>query len=251
MWKTPVVFCLSSLSVLSVTPSIAADAYFDMKPTGVSLEWYQHQLDMDITQITTSLPGVPAAILDTVAAQTKARNDTDLINLRLDYQLRPYLNIFGAIGKVTDKATIGFSALAPGVPDMVTDNKGIAYSVGAVWSQQYDQLLASVNYVHSRLDLEDNSKAVVLNAAVPSLGLITDWGIVSASLVYQDIQAAYGGSVVVPTVGSVPVTVETENKDKLQVMAGYRARLAPDLFLQTDVGLNGQRQFRLQLTQRF
>ncbi|QLQ31450.1 MAG: hypothetical protein HZT40_07355 [Candidatus Thiothrix singaporensis] len=79
----------------------------------------------------------------------------------------------------------------------------------------------------------------------------TGYGVFNASLVYQAVKATYSGTVSAPFIGEVPVTVDTENKDDLQVMAGWYGQLGKDLYLNTNVGLNGQRQFQLQLNKRF
>lgn len=201
--------------------------------------------------IQANLPGVNQATLNSLRGQLETKNNLDLLNLRLDYQVRPYLNIYGSIGKITDKTEVDFSALMSGISPMEVNNGGTAYTVGARLNHQYGEWLTSLNFAHSRLDLDNNSEAVKVNSFVPSLGRKTDYGVFSGSLLYQDVEASYAGTITVPIVGAIPVTVETENKDELQIMAGWQKALAKDLFISADIGLNGKKQFHLQLNKRF
>ncbi|WMP19431.1 hypothetical protein [Thiothrix lacustris] len=223
----------------------------DLKPTGVSLEWYQHELDLKVTGLDVSLPGVSSGLVDSVKDQLDTQSDAEIINLRLDRQLSPNLNIFAAIGKVTDTTRVGFSSLAQGVSDLVVANKGVAYSAGATLTGEYGKLLPALHYTHSRIDFDDSAEEVVVNVLTPSVGIQTHAGVLSGSLVYQAVEATYSGTIDAPFVGNVPVSVNTKNKDTLQVLAGIDTRLANDLYLSAKAGLNGQKQFQLQLNRRF
>ncbi len=228
-----------------------ADPLAEFKPNGISLEWYQHELDLDITQVNTSLPGVSAEQLNAIKGQLRTLNDVEVISLRLDRQIRPYLNIFGSIGKVTDTTRIEFSRLSPLISDMEVGNNGTAYTVGATLERHYGDLITSLQYIYSRIDLDNNSEDIVVNTVVPTLGYQTQFGTFSASLAYQAFDAVYSGTVTAPIVGDVPVEVTAENSDNFQLLAGYKTRVAKDLYINTKVGLNGQKQLYLQLNKRF
>lgn len=240
-------FLLLHLST-AYAESIATPA---LKPTGVSLDWYQHELDLDVTGFDTALPGMTPEIAALVKNQLAATSDLELINVRLDYQIRPYLNVYGAIGKVSDETNVNFSALAQGVSDLTINNRGTAYTAGAHLSKTYGQWKPAIHYTHSRLRLDDNSEDITINALIPSIGRQTDYGVFSASFIYQAVEATYAGTIAAPVLGEVPVTVTTENHDKVQIAAGWHKQLAKDFFIKADVGLNGQKQFQLQLNKRF
>ena len=197
------------------------------------------------------MPGVSEAVLDSMAAQLKTRNNLELVNLRLDYQTLPWLNVYGSVGKITDETEVDFSATLPGVSRMNVDNGGTAYTIGARTNHKFGHLLTSINMAHSRLDLDNNSETVTVTSLVPSIGLQTDYGNFSGSLVYQAVEASYSGSINAPIVGEIPVTVQTENKDEFQIMAGWQLPLANDFYINADLGLNGEKQFLLQLNKRF
>ncbi|MGB1256680.1 MAG: hypothetical protein ACPG51_12515 [Thiolinea sp.] len=235
----------SSVNAIEIMP------YPEAKPIGVSLEWYQHELDMEVLEIQANIPGINNAMLDSMAGQLTSQNNLELINLRLDYQALPWLTVYGSVGKITDQAEVNFSAVLPGVSNMNVENNGTAYSLGARTNHQFGQWLTSVNVAHSRLDLDNNSETVSVTSLVPSIGLKTDYGNISGSLVYQAVKASYSGTATVPLIGEIPVTVEAENKDAFQIMAGWQLPLANDYYINADIGLNGEKQFLLQLNKRF
>lgn len=238
---------------LSLTSAHAAEvlAYPESSPVGVSLEWYQHEMDLEVLGIQTSLPGVSDEAINSLKGQLDTKNKLSLLNLRLDYQIRPYLNTYGSIGKVTDKTEMDFSSVIPGVSPMVVDDKGTVYTIGARLHGTHGQWLTAINLAHSRLYQDKNSEEVTINSIVPSIGMQTDYGVISGSLLYQDVDASYSGAIAVPFVGDIPVTIHTENEDKLQIMAGWQVPLAKNYFLDANIGLNGKKQFLLQLNKRF
>lgn len=247
---------VKGLTILSLLPFISTvsaetETFSNLKPGGVSVEWYQHELDMKVTGIETNVPGITDELVNAVKGQLKSTDNAELINLKLDYQLRPYLNVYGAVGKITGSSRVDFSGLGVGISDLVVDNKGTAYTAGAILAGQYGRLLPSLHFAHSQINLDGNSEDITINALIPAVGWQTDYGILSTSLVYQAIDAAYSGNVAAPIVGEVPVTVKTENNDDVQMMAGWATRLTEDLYLNANVGLNGQKQFQLQVNKRF
>lgn len=241
---------LSLLSIVS-TASAETETFSDLKPTGISVEWYQHKLDMKVTDIEINIPGITDELLDSIKGRLKSTDDVELINLKLDYQLRPYLNVYSAVGKITDSSRVDFSGLGIGISDLVIDNEGTAYTVGAILVGQYGRVLPSLHLAHSQIDLDGNSENIVINALVPAVGWQTDYGVLNASLVYQAVDAAYSGTVTAPVIGKVPARVNAENNNDLQIMAGWLTRLDNDLYLNANIGLNGQKQFQLQINKRF
>lgn len=244
---------LASLCLLSCFSAVSAETetFTDLKPTGISLEWYQHELDLKVTDIKTNLPGITSAMVDSVKGNLDTTDNVKLVNVRLDYQLRPYLNVYGAIGKITDNTRVDFSRLGLGVSDLVVDSKGTAYTAGAILVGKRGKWLPALQYIHSNIDLEGNASDITLDALIPSLGVQTKYGVFDASLVYQALKADYSGTVSAPFVGEVPLTVSAENKNDLQVMAGWHTQVAKDLYLHTNVGLNGHQQFQFMLNKRF
>lgn len=223
----------------------------ELKPFGISLEWNQYELDLDVLEIRTSLPGVTQEQLDAAKGQLNARSSSKTVNVRLDYQVNPNFNIYGALGQVTDTTNVNFSAVVPGTSNLISDHDGNVYTVGAILSGKHGKWLPSLNFTHSQVDLDNNNERAKINTFAPSLGRITNYGLFSASFLYQSIEADYSATTSVPVLGDVPVNVKTENQDKWRMMAGWAAPIAKDLFINVNVGLNDDKQFHVQLNKRF
>lgn len=245
------VLAVSNLLPFISTAHAEKDLLAESKPVGVNLEWYQHEMDMNVTDIDLNVPGITDEIVDGIKGQLNSTNEVELLNLKLDYQVRPYLNIYGAIGKVTNNNRVGFSELGFDISDLEVESDGTAYTAGAVIVGRYGQLLPSLHLAHSRIDLDNNDEDIKVSAAIPSLGWQTNYGVFNASLLYQKIDVAYTGTVTAPLVGEVPVTVHAENDKDLQLAVGWLNRLGKDFYLNASTGLNGQQQFQIQLNKRF
>lgn len=243
----PLLIILSTIIPTALAESIA---FPDMKPTGISVEWYQHELDLNVTQIQATIPGINPADLDAIKGQLNSLNKAKVVNLRLDRQINPNFNIYGAIGKVTDTTSVGFSGLNPALSDMVLDKEGTAYTVGGTFTKNVGKVLASIQFLHSRIDFDDDAE-VTVSTAIPAIGLPTSIGVVNFSVAYQAIEADYSGTITAPVVGAIPVNVKTENADKVQALIGLNSRIAKDLYVTANVGLNGQEQVQLQINKRF
>ncbi len=224
---------------------------FELKPFGVTLEWSQHELALDVLEITTDIPGVTQQQLDAIKGQLNANSQSESINLKLDYQITPNVNVYGALGKVTDTTEVDLSSVLPGVANFISDHDGNVYTVGATLTGKYGSWVPSLNATHSRIDLENDSEQTKVNTFTSSLGRITPYGLFSGSLLYQSVEADYAETANVPFLGDVPVVVSTENKDKWRLMVGWSGLLGKDLFINTNVSLSDDKQFHIQLNKRF
>lgn len=245
--KTKISVFFLSLTLIS-TSSTAADS---LKSTGLTLEWYQQALDLDVLKLEIPNLGLPDSALNSVRKQLKTTDTLKILNVRLDYQLHPYMNLFGGVGKVTDVARVDFSGLGNNLSDLVIDNRGYALSLGATFSRKYGPWRPTLHFVHSRLRHEGSQEDIIIDGLVPTLGLETRYGEFSTSLVYQAVEATFAGTVTAPIIGDVPVKVLAENKNELLFMAGWNKQIAKDTYLKASIGLNNNQQFQLQLNQRF
>lgn len=244
---------ISSIIFLSAlqTSQAADDNPHVLKKTGISLDLYRQELDLKVSDIKASIPGVSSEQLNSFKSQLNTKNNIDVYGLRLDYQLTPSFNIFGALGKVEESTTVDFSKINPALSNLAIDQKGTVYSVGGVYVKDFDPVLVSVSAVHSRINLDDNPHDIKVSGIIPSLGIKTRIGIVTGSLLYQEIDAVFAGEITAPFVGAVPVEVSATNDNDIQVLAGLRTRLARDFYLNASAGLNGQEHYQIQLNKRF
>lgn len=222
-----------------------------LKKTGISVDLYRQTLDLKVTDIKANVPGVTPELLNTFKPQLNTSNSIDVYGLRLDYQLTPSFNIFGSLGKVEENTTVNFSNINAALSDLVIEQKGTVYSVGGVYTKNFDPLFASVRVVHSRINLDDNPHDIKVSGLIPTVGIKTRIGILTGSLLYQEVDAVFAGEITAPFVGAVPVEVSATNDNDIQVMAGLRTRLARDFYLNASAGLNGQEHYQIQLNKRF
>lgn len=248
----PYFICATALSFFASNISYAEiNAAPQEKNTHLGIEYYSHKLDLKVSELQTSLSGATDSLLTSVKKRVNTNNHVKITQLRLDHQLTPYLKLYGALGKVTDTTRVNFSQLGIKVSDMVISDKGTAYSLGAKLQKHTGKWVTSVDYIHSRIHMDNNREEVIINSAVPSIGRVNKQQLYTLSLAYQGIKAAYSGIVSAPLVGDIPVTVNTQNKDEFQVLAGFKTTLGKDSHIRVDLGLNGQQQVRVFMSKAF
>lgn len=248
--KRPVSIVLMSL-FLGVPTTQASNDLPVLKKTGVSIDLYHQTLDLKVTDIKANIPGISPELLDTFKPQLNTNNSLDVYGLRLDYQLTPFMNIFGSLGKVEENTSVDFSTINAALSDLIIEQKGTVYSVGGAYTKHFDPLFASVSVIHSRIDLDDNPHYIKVSGLIPTVGMKTRLGILTGSLLYQEVDAVFSGEITAPFVGAVPVEVSATNDNDVQVLAGLRTRLARDFYLNASAGLNGQEHYQIQLNKRF
>ena len=240
------------VSILSIAGTSHASSDFpSLKPTGISIDLYRQKLDLNVDNIEANIPGVTSEMLDAFEPQLKTTNDIDVYGLRLDYQFTPSFNLFGSLGKVKEQTTVEFSDVNPALSDLSLDKQGYVYSVGAVYSKNFDPMFASVTLMHSIIDLDDNPHDITVSGLIPSLGINTRIGQLTGSLLYQEVEAVFTGDITAPFIGNVPVEVSASNDNDIQLLLGLRTRLARDLYLNASAGVNGQEHYQVQLNKRF
>lgn len=229
----------------------AANELPTLKPTGISLDLYRQKLDLKVTDVEANIPGMSSEAIDALIPQLNTTNSIDVYGLRLDYQVNPSFNIFGSLGKVKEETDVSFSKANPILSDMTLDAQGMVYSVGGVYTKRFDPMFAAVTLIHSRIDLDDNPHDIKVTGLIPSVGVKTPIGILTGSLLYQEIDAVFAGEVTAPVLGALPVEVSAVNDNKIQVLAGLRTQLARDFYLNASVGLTDQENYQIQLNKRF
>lgn len=246
---TPKAMSVALIGYLCTTGALASLP--ELKPTGISVDLFRHTLDFKVTDIDAHLPGVTPEVLNAAKPTFGITNDTDAYGLRLDYQLHPSLNIFGELSKAEQTTHADFSSISPLLSNIELDQKGMAYSVGAHYLTHLNPVFLSMSMVHSRIDLDDNPHDIKALSIVPSVGTMTPIGVVTGSLLYQDIDMRFAGNVDIPGLGSLPVDISAKNKSGAQALVGLKTRLAKDLYLDAQANLNKHDFYQLQINQRF
>lgn len=222
-----------------------------LKPTGISLDIYSQEIDLKVTDIEASIPGMSTEAVAALKSQVSTKNTIDVYGLGLDYQVTPSLNIFGSLGKARQKTDVSFSDANPILSDLSLDDKGIVYTVGGTYHKRFNSIFASVSLLHNRIDLDDNPHDIKVTSIAPAIGVKTPIGILSGSVLYQEIDAKFSGEITIPGLGSIPAEVSAVNKDGAQLLAGLHTQLARDLYLSANVNLNKNERFQVQVNKRF
>lgn len=239
--------------LLSAFPPVSAGDTpdFTFKPRGVSLELLTQERELDIQELNIAVPGLDSAAASFIKNQTGATDKTQAANLRVDYQVRPYLNVFGSAGSLNDNVKVDFSSLGLGLPNLDVETHGVLYGAGFTLMGRDENLLGALTYVHHVADLDDSGRKMSADTLMPTLGIQTKAGVLSASLDWQNVDDNYAGTVSLPGIGAVPVEVSTKNHDAFAYSVGLHTRLAKDLYLSADAGLGNRQHAMLMLNQRF
>lgn len=222
-----------------------------LKPHGISLELVTQERDLDITDLQLGIPGLDSPTIAFIKNQAEATDQAKAANLRIDYQMKPYLNVFGSAGALQDEVKINFSKLGAGLADMNVASNGMLYGAGFTLMGHDGNLLGTLTYVHHIADMGGSERKVSANTVIPMLGVQTEVGVFSASLDWQDVDDNYSGKITVPGIGDVPVEVSAKNRDELAYSMGFHTQLAKNLYMSADVGFDDRKHALLMVNQRF
>lgn len=247
--------CVLTLSGLLACQSAFANDQnrFDFKATGIGLTVYSSKQDYSLTKLSFDNPALAAfaASKDQVVVKT----DIEATSLKLDHQLRPYLNIFGSVVKTRGEALVKLSGIPtpPGVrlPDMTLDAGGTVYHLGATAIARKNDYILSLTYMHSLSKPNAGTEDGKANTLAPSVGKQTRFGVFSLGMVYQEAEGGLNGSFNIVPLGDVEVTVEAENTHKLSYNASYMTALAKDTFIRASAEFGDREGYHLGINHRF
>lgn len=234
--------------------SVCAGAEVDaaLKSRGIGLTVYSQQQDIHVKDFSIQNPVLSALVPASAKDSVTITNKIKAAGVKLDYQVMPQLNVFGAVSQVTGKATANLSAIPGfGLPDMYFDADGVLYNVGATVSARHERYFSALTYVHSMTDTQGGIDGGSADTLLPTVGVLTKVGVFNAGLIYQKADMDYNGTVTLPGFGQVAATVKGETADKLAYRVGYQTSLGKDVYLDASTGFGGQTDARLELNKRF
>ena len=237
-----------STSTFAKTPN-----KFDFKATGLGLSVYSQKQDYKVTELSFDNPALApfAAAKDRVVV----KSDIEAVTLKLDHQVRPYLNVFGSVVKSRGDALVKLSSIPTpsGVPlpDMVLDASGTIFHLGGTAIVRRNDYFLSLSYMRSLSKLKSGSEDGKANTWAPSIGKKTKLGIFSLGAIYQEAEGGLEGSFNLQQIGQVQVSANAENTHKLSYNAGYIAPVAKDIFVRANVQFGDRQGFNLEINKRF
>lgn len=246
--------CLLTGSCLFLTAfnATAQNIEFPVKKSGISMNMEIQQESYELTSLTFIPPAPLLQPLTDMKAQIKPESDVQTTNIKLDHWITPSLNLFASIGNVSGTGTAKLPALSGlTLPEVSIDLDGSVYKVGATALIKKEQYIGSLTYTHTTYKADEFDLTSRYWSLTPTLSKITDAGIISLGLLYQNpTEATVIGKTNTP-LGVVTANLGINNKHTISWVAGYHTQLGQDLYLRTSVGLGGKQGARLEINKRF
>jgi hypothetical protein len=223
-----------------------------LKNKGVSLTFQTQQQAFKLNTLSFDRPALfPLAQAKDLIVVDR---EVETKGVKLDYQIRPYLNTFGSVDQSRGTALIKLSQL-PGrttpLPDLKINADGTTYSVGATLLARKQDYFAALTYIHSLTDVESSSQTNPSYVVMPTLGKKTPVGAFTVGLRYQHAESSYQGTVNLPALGQVNTSLSSENANKLSYVAGFHKELGRDFYLRSHLEFGDREGGRLEIGRRF
>ncbi len=233
---------------LFVVPAQAASPELP-RPFGVGITLYGQSQEYSIERLSFNAPGL---VVDPGALEID--NQIQEANLKLDYWVAPFLNVFGIVGQLDGKTRVDLTGAALPIPltHLIIDYDGEVYGGGltaAVGGARWFGSLTAI-YTDTSLsgDFESSVTALVLS---PKIGLHGDRGAAWVGAMYQDAQEEHAGRITVPFVGTTDFAVELASKDEINLVVGMSAGLTEHWHLELEGGTVGRLSGSVGMTYRF
>lgn len=228
----------------------ADDMPLELKPGGVSLEYYSQQQAVRLNQLHLGHPAL--APLEAARGEIKTDTEAHATGIKLDHWVRPYLNVFGAVARSRGDVLVRFSEL-PGVtlPDMTIEFEGMVYHAGATGVYRDEDYFGALTYIYTLSDMEGNDETNTAQTFIPTVGKLTDIGAFTLGIMYQQAEGGYRGTLDAPVLGPVDADVTAENAEKISYLLGYHKRLGSDWYLRANLETGEREGFKLELNRRF
>lgn len=240
---------LFAFSYLACLP-VSADTDGIPKNKAISIEFQTQKQEFKLNTLSFDNP----ALLPLSRAKDLIVVDGDVKTkgVKLDYRVKPYLNLFGSVAQSQGTALIKLSGIPNrALPDLKVNADGTTYSAGATLAVRDQDYFAALTYVHTLADMKSSSKTNTSYAVIPTIGKKTPVGTFSLGLRYQDAQSDYQGTLNIPVLGTVNTSISFENTNKVSYVAGFSKELGRDFYLRSHVEFGDREGARLEIGRRF
>lgn len=218
-------------------------------PFGIGLTVYGQSQEYSIESLSFSVPGL---VVDPDALEID--NQIQEINVKLDYWVLPYLNVFGIIGQLDGKTRVDLTGAALPIPltHLTIDYDGEVYGGGVTVAVGGEKWFGSLTGIYTDTSLSGDFESSVTALVVsPKIGLHGDRGAVWVGAMYQDAQEEHAGRITLPFVGATDFAVELASKDEINLVVGMAAGLTDHWHLELEGGTVGRLSGSVGLTYRF
>lgn len=219
------------------------------RPFGVGITLYGQSQDYDLERLRFNLPGV---VVDTNAISID--NQLAEQNLKLDYWVLPFLNVFAIAGRLDGQTDVDFSDVVLPVPlsKVSIHYDGEVYGGGITLAIGGERWFGSLTGIYTDTNVTgDFDSQVTALVVTPKVGLHGDRGAFWVGAMYQQAEEEHAGTITLPLVGPVGFDVKLAEEDSVNLLFGMAAGLTEHLHLELEGGTMGRLSGSVGLTWRF
>ncbi len=219
------------------------------KPFGVGITLYGQSQDYELERLSFDLPGL---VIDTNAISID--NQLAEQNLKLDYWVLPFLNVFAIAGRLDGQTDVDFSDVVLPVPlsKVSIHYDGEVYGGGITLAIGGERWFGSLTGIYTDTNVTgDFDSQVTALVVTPKVGLHGDRGAFWVGAMYQQAEEEHAGIINLPLVGPVGFDVKLAEEDSVNLLFGMAAGLTEHLHLELEGGTMGRLSGSVGLTWRF
>ncbi len=212
-------------------------------PFGVGVNVYTQSQDYDLSSLRVNvLPGDLAA-LEGIGID----NEVSEMNIKLDYWLLPFLNVFGILGNVEGKTDVDTDLIA----DLSVEYDGVVYGGGVTLAGGWDRYFVTLTAALTESELDTSTSRVKAWIVSPKLGMTCRYGALWIGGMVQQTDERHEGSIAVPVYDRVDYKVEFEQKEAWNTSLGIATGIGRNWLFDLEAGFGDRTHASLSATYRF
>jgi hypothetical protein len=212
-------------------------------PIGVGINVYHQSQGYDLSSLRVNvLPGDLAA-LEGIAIE----NDITEINVKLDYWLMPFLNVFGIVGNVDGETDVDTEL----IPGLSVEYEGVVYGGGVTFAGGWEDYFITFTALLTETELDTSTSTVSAWILSPKVGMAGRYGAVWIGAMYQEVDEQHEGNIVVPIYDSVDYKVEFEQKESWNGSVGLTTGIGRNWQIDLEGGFGDRMHASVSTTYRF
>jgi len=212
-------------------------------PVGVGVNYYQQSQGYNLDSLRVNvLPGDLAAL-----EGIDIDNDVTEMNVKLDYWLLPFLNVFGIIGNVDGETDVDTDL----IPGLSVEYDGVVYGGGVTLAGGWKRYFITLTAALTETELDASTSSVNAWVLLPKIGVAGRYGAVWIGGMYQQTDEQHEGNIVVPVFGSVDYNVQFEQKESWNSAVGITTGISENWQIDLEGGFGDRTHASVSATYRF
>ena len=212
-------------------------------PVGVGVNYYRQTQGYDLSSLRVNvLPGDLAAL-----EGIEIENDVTEMNVKLDYWLLPFLNVFGIVGSVDGETDVETDL----IPGLSVDYEGVVYGGGVTLAGGWDDYFITLTAALMETELDTSTSSINAWILSPKVGMAGRYGAVWIGAMFQQTDEQHEGNIVVPIYDSVDYDVEFEQKESWNGSVGITTGIGKNWQIDLEGGFGDRMHASFSTTYRF